>query len=83
MTESGCLAARAVIAPLLRAKTVIVWRVLISSASFVWVRYLLNSEYSGKPERMSVMLWAKMVETSADSVKERRREYCNVAMVEF
>jgi hypothetical protein len=32
---------------------------------------------------MSVMLWAKMVETSADSVKERRREYCNVAMVEF
>ena len=38
------------------------------------MRYLLKSEYSGKPERMSVMLWAEMdvASTTVVSVRKKR-----------
>ncbi len=69
ITEIGCLDVSVDKAALLRTRIVIVWRVLISSSSFVWERKLLKSEYSGKPERMSVILWAEMV---AVRVRKRR-----------
>lgn len=59
----------------------IVCRLLISSASLVSVRYLLNSLYSGCLARMSVMLWAlAIVEMKA---KKAMRKRCRTAMVEL
>lgn len=58
--------------PLLTARTVMVWRVFISSASLVWERYVLNWEYSGWLERTSVMLVNVMVgERSRRETRER------------
>lgn len=49
---------KAAAAGLARTSTVTVWRLLMSLASLVWVRKLLNWLYCGRGERMLVILWA-------------------------
>jgi len=57
-------------AELSRARTVMVWRLLISAARWVLVRYSLKVENSGCFARILVMLWAVVV---AERVNRRRR----------
>lgn len=73
MTESG-LPASGANAPLVTARTVMVWRVLISSASLVWERYVLNWEYSGWLESTSVMLVAVTVRERVRRETRERKE---------